>query len=363
MKYQLVNQNNALEKLCTRLSTKSAISIDTEFIRIRTYYPKIGLIQLFDGEILALIDPLTISDWGCFEAVLQNKSQQKYFHACSEDIDVFKHKFTCIPEPLWDSQILAAFLDNGLSTSYANLVLKYLNVTLTKSETLTNWLVRPLSEKQLHYAAADVYYHLPLMNELIDRVKAKGWREAAKEECHSMVLKKLDTITPEKAYLSIKNVSQLKGPQLNRLQRLASWRLNYARQHDIAVNFVVPEILLWKIARCNPTSLAELKALGMHGKEIRLYASIILALLKQPIQNVLPPVKIPIDYGNYKIMAKHLKESVSKIAGETGLDESILLSRRHINHYVEWINGTNTTTIPEIVSGWRAPLFHAYLEK
>jgi len=217
-----------------------------------------------------------------------------------------------------------------------------------------------LSKKQCYYAADDVYYLLQLTDKLIEIVEKRGWLKAAKEECQTFAAKKSELVSPNHAYLMIRKATQLKGVQLNYLQLLAGWRLQYAREHNIAVNLVLPETLIWKIACYKPTSLTELKKLGAHEREIRLYGNIILELLYRPISEHLIPIKPVTDYTNYITITEHLKQAAAKIAKETGLNKSILLSRRHINHYVKWLDNENQSK-PEIISGWRAPLFGPYL--
>lgn len=361
MKYHLITDNESLYTLCCSVTPKAAFALDTEFIRTHTYYPQMGLIQFFDGCQLALIDPLEITDWTAFYALMADPSHLKYFHACSEDLDVFQHQFGWIPTPIIDSQIVASFLDNPLCASYANLVKKYMQIPLSKNATRTDWLARPLSQDQCRYAAEDVYYLLPLMTMLIDTVKEAGWFDAAREECLATITKKTENVLPQQAYLTFKKVSQLKGKQRSYLQLLAAWRLEYAREHDIALNFVLPEQLLWKIARYQPTSLGELKALGARGKEIRLYGNTMLNLLKQPVQNPEPLARNASESPNYKRISEALKLAAEAIAKDTGLSEAVLLSRRHINHYVDWLNRNKTGSEPEIISGWRAALFMPYL--
>ncbi|MDF7669623.1 ribonuclease D [Orbaceae bacterium ESL0721] len=279
--YRIIKTDEELTNYCSGI--KDRIAIDTEFIRIRTFYPKLGLIQLFDGESIALVDPLTITVWDPFVALLADHHIQKYLHACSEDIDVFQHYFDLIPTPIIDSQILASFLDNPLSTGYATLVKKYLGVELDKSEVRTNWLQRPLTDKQCAYAINDVLYLIPLVERLKALLLDSGWLNAAYEECELAVDRKRIVIDPNYAYLQIKNGWQLNGKGLALLQRLASWRYNLAKSCNIALNFVLQEELLWKIARYKPSSLAELASLGLKGKDIRLYGEKILALLYEPI--------------------------------------------------------------------------------
>lgn len=361
LNYQLITDNDALYALCQAVVPGTALALDTEFIRVRTYYPKLGLLQIYDGTNLALIDPLAITNWTPFIGLMSDASYIKYFHACSEDLDVFQHYFNSVPTAIIDTQILAAFLDNAVSTSYANLANKYMGICLNKNETRTNWLARPLSTEQCRYAAEDVYYLLTLGEQLRAEIKNSPWQEAAYEECRAIVAKKHDKILSENAYLNFKRLPQLRGKARRYLQLLAAWRLNMAREHDIAVNFVLPEIVLGNIAQYQPTSLAELQQLGMEGKKIRLYGQMILQIIKHPVTQDDVPGKHPAEYAEYKEIRDTLKQAVNVIATETGLNKEILLSRRHINHYVEWLYQPSTTLRPELICGWRAPLFKPYL--
>ncbi|MCO6524398.1 MAG: hypothetical protein J6562_05165, partial [Candidatus Schmidhempelia sp.] len=200
MNYQYITCNEQLALLCHALKKTTAISLDTEFMRTRTYYPQMGLIQLYAEGYLALIDPLHIDDWQCLIQLLKTDTSKKYFHACSEDMDVFMYQFNLIPTAILDSQVLASFLDNPTCSGYATLVNKYLKIKLDKSETRTDWLARPLTDKQCHYAAADVYYLHPLMEILMEQLTAKNWLVAAIEECQTLIRKKQDILCSDNAY-------------------------------------------------------------------------------------------------------------------------------------------------------------------
>ncbi|QIQ22078.1 ribonuclease D [Zophobihabitans entericus] len=360
MNYQLVTTDSELVTFCEKIKNSQQLALDTEFVRTRTYYPRLGLIQVYNAQHLALIDPLNIQNWQCFTDILKSAESQKYFHACSEDLDVFMHEFNFIPQPLLDSQVVAAFLDNPISSGYATLVNKYLGVELDKSETRTDWLLRPLTDKQCHYAAADVYYLIPLMDKLIAQINAKGWLAAAYEDCQLSITRKKQVLASADAYLVIKNAWQLKTEALSYLKRLAQWRLNYARQHDIAVNFIVHEEVLWKIAKYKPTSLAELESLGMRGKEIRLYGQIILDFLKEPLTEMVEPIRQVIDYPDYKKIATHIKQQAEIVAKDADLSPELIVSRRQINQYVKWLNKEEAEQ-PELLSGWRGELLKGRL--
>ena len=359
MSYQFIINNEQLAAFCLQIANSPAIALDTEFVRTRTFYPHLGLIQVFDGHVAALIDPLAITNWQDFIAILINPKIEKYLHSCSEDIEVFQHQFNCIPTPIIDSQILASFLDNPLSSGYASLVKKYLNVDLDKSETRTDWLNRPLTEKQCEYAINDVLYLLPLIEKLKALLITTNWLEAAYQECQLLTGRKAIITNPEDAYLTIKNNWQLKGKNLGALKKLAHWRYDIAKTQNIALNFVIHEKVLWKIANYFPTSLAELEKLGMKGKEIRLYGQKVLAMLTEPLPAV-PAIKRVNTYPNYKQISEQLKQATQTIAMQTGLNPDLLLSRKLINNYVKW-QAEHKGKEPEIISGWRKPLFAKFV--
>lgn len=360
MNFQLIRDNAGLYAVCQAMASATEVALDTEFIRIRTFHPKLGLMQIYDGVHLVLIDPSAITDWTAFIAMMRAPYCVKYFHACSEDLDVFQHYFNYLPTPLIDTQILAAFLDNAVCTSYANLVAKYLGITLSKNETRTNWLGRPLSAQQCRYAAEDVYYLLPLAQQLLTQITHTPWRQAVDEECCAVLTRKSAKLLPENAYLSFKQLNQLHGNARAYLQLLAAWRLETARNQDIALNFVLPEATLCQIARYQPTSLAQLQQLGISGKGIRLYGQIILDLMRQPLSSPATIIKHPSEYSEYKSISHRFKKAAAIIATETGLNKEIILSRRHINQYVDWLHQPQCPT-PELIKGWRVPLFKPYL--
>jgi len=367
LNYQLITTNEDLEHVCLQAQNHSQIALDTEFVRTRTYYPQLGLIQLFDGERLTLIDPLPITEWQPFVDLITNQNVVKFLHAGSEDLEVFLNAFGVMPSPLIDSQILAAFTGRPLSCGFAKLVAETAQVELDKSESRTDWLARPLSEKQCDYAAADVFYLLPLAQQLQQEAIDAGWIEAALDECLSLCRRRQEVMQPEQAYLDISNAWQLRPRQLACLQKLASWRLTQARQRDLAVNFVVREEHLWAVARYQPGSLGELEALGLSGPEIRYHGRTLLALVAEAAtldESALPkPVANLIDQPGYKKVFKDIKALIQTVSEESGLSVELLASRRQINQVLNWHWQLKTKeNLPELVSGWRGTLLNERLK-
>ncbi|SFP59460.1 ribonuclease D [Enterovibrio norvegicus] len=364
MNFEIVTELSHLERVCQQARNVPVVMLDTEFVRTRTLYPRLGLIQMFDGETLSLIDPIELDDLSPLWAVLSDESVIKVLHACSEDLEVFHHYAGVMPTPMIDTQIMAAFLGHGLSTGFAALVDEYLGVTLDKGEARTDWCARPLSDKQLEYAAADVHYLLPLYEILAERVEQTGWGEAVKQECALMMSKRGKTPDPDKAYLDIKNAWQLRPKQLAVLQKLASWRLKEAQRRDLALNFVVKELNLWKVARFDIRSLEKMAdedfdrfELERHGKRLIAMA---LEADNTPETHYPEPIARLVDMPGYKQTVKSIKDQTNAVAEQLGVVPEFVGSKKQIHQMLKWawVKECNPEKMPDLLSGWRKP----YLE-
>ncbi|SFN47176.1 ribonuclease D [Izhakiella capsodis] len=367
LNYTMISGNAELAVVCAAARHKKAMALDTEFVRTRTYYPCLGLIQMFDGEQISLIDPMNISDWQPFISLLQDTAVTKFLHAGSEDLDVFLHEYGVMPTPLIDTQILAAFCGKTMSLGFASLVESYTGLALDKSEARTDWLARPLTAKQCQYAAADVGYLLPVALRLVEECRVAGWLPAALNECQLLCQRRQEVASPEQAWRDITNAWQLRPRQLAALKLLAAWRLELARQKDLAVNFVVREENLWKVARYLPGTLGELDHLGIPGQEIRYHGKQLLSLVTDA--NELHESKLPepmmnlIDMPDYKRLFKAIKAQIVQVAQDTGLSQELLASRRQINQLLNWHWQLKPQQrVPELVSGWRGDLLKQSLD-
>ncbi|PCS22884.1 ribonuclease D [Candidatus Enterovibrio escicola] len=359
MYFEIVTKLSQLEHVCQQARKMPVVMLDTEFVRIRTLYPKLGLIQIFDGKTLSLIDPIELYDLSPLWELLADESVVKVLHACSEDLEVFHHYAGMMPIPMVDTQIMAAFLGHNLSMGFASLVNQYLKVSLDKGESRTHWTERPLSLKQLEYAAADVYYLLPLYNLLAERVKQAGWEEAVQQECALLMIKRSKTPDLDNAYLNIKNAWKLKPKQLAVLQKLASWRFKEAHRRDLALNFVVKELHLWKMASLNIRSLEKMADEGFDRFEIERHGKRLLLLVEEVER--LPKTCHPevverlVDLPNYKQTIKKIKEQTNAVAETLGVVPEFIGSKKQIHQLLKWawIHDRNPENIPDLLSGWR----------
>jgi ribonuclease D len=366
MHYQLIEDQNSLNQLCEQLANAKVLAIDTEFVRTRTLYAKLGLLQVCDGEQLALIDPIIIEDLTPFWALLTNEKITKVLHACSEDLEVFLTAGNCKPVNLIDSQIMMSFLGHGLSLGYAAMVSHYTGIELDKSESRTDWTRRPLTEKQLVYASADVDHLFALYPRLLTEITEAGFLAYAKLETQSMIDKKFTPIDENEMYLNIKMSWRLNPKQLNALKYLASWRFQQAKKRDLPIGFVAKDHTLMALAQSNPDSVIAMASLeGAEEIDIRHKGKAMLAVLAQADQADVNSYPDKIDrldeYPGYKQIFKQVKAFLVAAGENNGLAIENIASKKQINQFLTWhfdLNGArNSMNKVELLSSWREQLF------
>ncbi|CAD5268868.1 ribonuclease D [Alteromonas sp. 38] len=377
MQYELVTTFERLDSVCNLAQQQKAVALDTEFVRTRTLSPHLGLIQLYDGHQLVLIDPLAIDDLSPFVALMENTSVVKVLHSCSEDLETFLTAFNSVPTPVFDSQFAASILGLGASLGYAKLVELLCDVSLDKGESRTDWIARPLREAQLSYAANDVLYLLPCYEHLVEKINEAGKLDWVYQEIAQLADKKRSQMPEEFAYMQIKNNWRLSKEQLTVLQALAAWRLATARKKDMALNFVFKEIHLYEAARLMPSSKSGLSQLhGVNPQSIRRYGETIITLISEARDKYaatsepqrLPKVSRLIDVASYKQTLASLKAVSDKIASENNVSPEVIASKKQLNQVLKWywFDSDETRVLglkPDVLSGWRAPLFEPHLEK
>ena len=361
--FTVITDNTSLLEICNLAQQQSAVALDTEFMRVSTYFPKLGLIQLYDGERVSLIDPLAITDFSPFVALLSNPKVLKILHSCSEDLLVFLQEFDQLPRPMIDTQIMARFIGLGTSAGLAKLAQQYLNVEIDKGATRTNWIKRPLSDIQLQYAAGDVWYLLPLYHILEKELAKTPWEQAVRDDCELALAKthKLQERDSEKAYLDIPNAWKLNPFELSRLRILAQWRQNVAIERDLALSYIVKSDNLWKVAKNNPRNTSEMLEMGLTENEVRVRGKKILQLLAQARRvssNDYPkPIERISEDPRYKKTIRLLQEKVNSLTPE-GLTPEIIASKRTLEELIKWVwkYDCSQDKLPELLIGWRKPI-------
>ena len=339
------------------------LAIDTEFIRQRTYYPILGLFQLYNGIDTYLVDPLAINDLSTLWALLDR--HPVVLHACSEDLDVFMTVANKVPDFFHDTQIAAAFCGLGSSLGFGGLVSEFQKITLDKGESRSNWLARPLTEKQLSYAAADVYHLLPCWGELKSKLDELGYYDFYLQELENLRRRKLEKKNPTTVYKQFKNASFLSPRQLATLRALGEWRENNAVNRDMAVNFVVKEAHILEVAKQQPKSLRDLNKLELLPIEIKRHGKQILEIVKQvqalPEDELPEPLTRISDYPGYKKVVQGIRNKIANVAEQTNIPAELIGSKKIINELLNWCwelteEQREVGTKPMILSNWRAEL-------
>lgn len=366
--FQLILDNQTLAQVCQQARLQPVVALDTEFVRTRSYYPQLGLIQLYDGERLSLIDPLEISDFSPFVALLADINVCKVLHACYEDLEVFQHYFQQLPQPLLDTQIMAQFLGFAQSTGLATLIQHYFALEIDKGASRTDWLARPLSDKQLQYAAADVWYLLPLYQQMQQALAQTPWQSAVQFDCHLLLEKQAKPKCADSAYLAIPHAHKLAGAELMRLQLLTQWRQQEAMKRDLALNFVVRGEHLWQVAKFAPKHTSELLELGLSAHEVRLYGKKLLQLVERAQsvaeQDYPPPIKQLAEEPHYKRNLKALQNKLKQIA-PADLAAEVISTRRGFDSLLKWFCWKNCDAeqLPDLMRDWRKPFGEALLQE
>ncbi|MDB2387056.1 ribonuclease D [Shewanella sp.] len=363
--FQYIDNDASLAALVAQYREAKLLALDTEFVRTRTYYARLGLIQAYDGKTLALIDPLAVSNLAIFWALLTDDKIIKLLHSCSEDLEVFAKNGTCQPNQLFDSQIAASLCGMGYGLGYAKLVEQTLAITLDKGESRTDWLKRPLSEAQLHYAANDVYYLYNLYPQLVEKLDENNRLDWVYQEGERMTQGRLDPPEPDVAYLKVKNAFQLQPRQLAVLKDLAQWRLNRALKKDLALGFVVKDHALIALAKKMPKSSNELYKLSeLTEQEKRIHGKELLAVIANVSFDHLPkPLDVLALKTGYKVAFKRIKQCISEQALQHDVPIELLGSKKLIHEYLQWFWDGKTHEKPLILTGWRQALVADALEE
>ncbi|WP_407311813.1 ribonuclease D [Pseudomonas sp. nanlin1] len=351
-----IRDDDSLARHCAHWQTLPYVALDTEFMRVDTFYPIAGLVQVGDGASAFLIDPLAIEQWQPFAELLQNPSVIKVLHACSEDLEVLQRLTGSLPAPLFDTQLAAAYLNLGFSMGYSRLVQEVLGLELPKGETRSDWLQRPLSETQVSYAAEDALHLAEVYEALAPKLLGDKYAWVL-EDGAELVAQLRREVNPDELYRDAKLAWKLSGAQLAVLRELCAWREREARARDMPRNRILREHALWPLARYQPDNLAALaKVEDMHPRTVRQDGEHLLALIKQAAS--LPseqwpatlPEPLPIDAAT---LLKRLR-AIGQAEGERlGIAPEIMLRKKTLEALLKTGYPHGPYQLPDSLRGWR----------
>jgi len=366
--YELVTDNERLLALCDQWQHCSVLALDTEFIRVDTFHPRLGLIQVCDGQKNYLADPLAITQWSEFAAILDNPAIIKSLHSCSEDLVVFKGFFGRVPTPLFDTQRAAAFLGFGFSISYQNLVKEVMGLEVSKDQTRSDWLRRPLSAEQLAYAALDVACMPQLTDFLREKLASTGRSEWASLEFEQMVAAaSADSGTTEwdQYYQSLGMSWRMSSAQLATLQRLCAWREKVAREKDKPRSWIAKDADLIALAERRPATASEVQKIPDLSRQLmHKFVSDILAIIATPHAGEALP-QMPGDQPLTPALRAHLKrcqEEVTSVAQSLGIAPEVLARKKQLLQLLVLSSESGKLVWPADMRAWRQELLESRIK-
>lgn len=351
-----VRDNETLRGYCQQWQQLPFITLDTEFFRETTYYPIAGLIQLSDGKVPYLIDPLSINEWSPLAKLLENKQVIKVLHACSEDLELLYQLTGVITAPVFDTQIAAALLNMGITLGYSPLIQKLLDKEVSKEEKRSDWLKRPLSQEQEQYAASDVMYLIELYHYFARHLTKEkiAWLF---EDTLCLAGHYAEQPDFQSLYKSSRQAWRLSQQQLAVLRALYAWREEEAIAKNLARGRVLKDNSLFMMAKCMPTTLASLaKIPELHPRVLRKEGEKLLSVIAKAAktQPETWPKKleknISINSGQF---AKALKQRVYEQAEILEICPELLWRKKVIEPLIAANMGKQNDQFSDGLHGWR----------
>ncbi|MEB6478838.1 ribonuclease D [Acinetobacter vivianii] len=352
--FQFIQQQQDLAVLLSQMEQCSVYALDTEFIKVDTLYPKLGVCQInLNGQIL-LLDGAALDLTSFWPKIFA--AQQNIFHACGEDIDLIYHYADQKPlNNVFDTQIAMAFLGHGLQVSYQNALKTCLNIDIEKDQTRSDWLARPLSQEQMSYAANDVLYLTKLADTLKNDLKVKGLYQYVLEDCQNLT-KEIAMETPlAELYTDIGNYRHSRR-ELMQLQQLSIWREQITKALNQPRSFILRNGTMIDLVEKNPRNTFQLaKIKDIRPNVVREHGKTILDLLKfLPPENEWPlrmarPIK-----NNSKEVAPKIDALIANVVLQTGIPKEVLLRKKWMNAiYEHVVFHLDEQSLPNYLMGWR----------
>jgi ribonuclease D len=264
----LAHDEETLERIAASARATGLLALDTEFMREKTYYARLCLIQIATEDGAWMIDPLMGGVLGPLEGVLLDRNVVKVLHAGSQDLELLTRILGTPPTPVFDTQVAATLAGFPAQVGYARLVKDLYDVDVDKSDTYSDWSRRPLTPAQIEYGLADVLHLPPMYRRLSEQLAGEGrlaWLEADFERLSDPATY---AVVPEEQFRRIKRASALSRRQLAVLQQAAAWRETAAQKRDLPRRWVVADETLVEVARRQPrdaAALGELRGINVRG--------------------------------------------------------------------------------------------------
>ena len=345
---QLITTDPELDACVASLG--DVVGLDTEFIRVRTFYPIPALYQLAGDAGVALVDGQVPAEFASLKALLLDPSRTKIVHACSEDLEVIARHFGLRPVGLVDTQVAHAFLGLDFTSSYAKLVEHYLGLRLGKQETRSDWLRRPLSRDQIAYAREDVAYLRPIWQRQRQALVAKGRLDWFIEEMARILA--TPVATPDSWFETLKGAWRLSRRERGVLRSLVRWRENEARRRDLPRAYTVRDEHLLVMARYERLEAADVARL-LPRRAANRYGSALARVHLEGLEDPTPPPEgmRPLNRRDAEVV-KEMRTAGRREAERLGIAPELLTRKRDLE--ADFRQHRDSGELPvRYQSGWR----------
>ena len=345
-------------------SMTNTIGLDTEFIRIRTYYPKLCLVQISSDSGIGCIDYLQNNDLNNVWKLILNPKKLKIFHSARQDLEILFLINNQIPENIFDTQIGAALLGYPPQVGIKQLLKDELNIEISKTETRSDWSKRPLDLKQIQYALEDVNHLLNLHNILEKKLRVMKRYKWVLEDSSRILINAEELFKPESAWKKISGIKNLKNNNQHLAVKLATWREKTAMQMDLPRQWLMNDKSLVETAKKEPATLTHLENIGIINKYLQeSELQKILKLIEQHREKIDRTGQLKIIFNkNHKIhFDPNLLEKFSKIiatkANELNIFPEVLAGKKDLLAMMQKKDNA------KLLTGWRKKIIGAQLSE
>ncbi|MDH3266425.1 MAG: ribonuclease D [Gammaproteobacteria bacterium] len=338
------------DSLCAEVDSFERVAVDTEFMREKTFFAELCLVQICNGDRIYCVDPLGEQDLDRFWASLLGRTW--IVHSGRQDIEVVYQTAAKMPAALFDTQIAAGLLGFAPQMGYATLVKELFDIEIPKSHTRANWTRRPLPEAYLEYAAEDVEYLLPACDLLQEQLDKKGRLAWAQEDAAQLLNPALYDIDPLLAIDRLKGARNLRGKRRAAAVRLAAWRESEALRANRPRQWICKDNTLLELATTLPATISELNKIdALQAGLLRRSGEQLLAAIASSLadNNDYDPPGSPDE--SQKALLKSMQKYVAKCADDLGLAAETVASKRDLSAIV--FGGERAS---RVLSGWRQSL-------
>lgn len=329
-----------LSAFCERAARFDAIAVDTEFLRERTYHPRLCLVQVATPDECVVIDVIAIDNLAPLAILMRDEGTVKVFHACSQDMEVLNYTLGALPAPIFDTQVAAAFLGERMQASYNGMVHAFCGVTLPKSESLTDWSRRPLTPEQIEYALDDVRYLIKAYDVIMERLDKSGRASWVLDEIKPLTDRSHYVVDHRVAFKRVKRVNSLTRRQLAVARELAAWREARAEYSNIPRKWLMSDEVLIALSKRPPHDAASLRR--VRGTEQLSDADVAGALSVIARGESCPADKYPFIARTHKPASPELESVIDlmyaliRLVGErSGVATAMIASRDDLLDYVD----------------------------